>query len=166
MREMGITDERFWDLCAGVVRERKLKKRITAANVKSYYRKHKADLKLIQYFLVEVPGEAGRKDAAALADKAGLMAAVQSLARRRNRRGWQGTLTSQRARDLPPWLSGAAVDSVLGPVTVDGRSWMAEILRHQEAKLNRATRAHIENLLFQEWLEDKRREAEIQWHWM
>ncbi|GAA2870412.1 hypothetical protein GCM10010517_30620 [Streptosporangium fragile] len=68
-----------------------------------------------------------------------------------------------RRRDLP--AVAAAEGDVLGPFPLEDGFAVVRVLQVRPAVLDDATRALIEERLFDEWLADRRREAVIEWFW-
>ena len=77
-----------------------------------------------------------------------------------------GQLETMYACDFPPTLSSAAAGTIIGPEAEPGGYWVGQVLARRAARLDRATRTNIEDILFRDWLAERRKEAAIRWHWM
>ena len=55
--------------------------------------------------------------------------------------------------------------AVLGPVEDDGMVRVACVIAREAAVLDAAPREHVQQRLFDEWLDERRKRAEIEWHW-
>jgi putative peptide maturation system protein len=71
----------------------------------------------------------------------------------------------QAAEPLAAAVFAAAPGDVIGPVPWDGGHSLLRVLEFAPARLDEPTRREIERLLFDEWLEDRRRAATIEWNW-
>jgi putative peptide maturation system protein len=166
LAEMGMSEQGFEELVAGLVRHQKLEERIGAGRVEPHFERHRRDYDRLQFFRVETPEAATAEQLAQAASKDGLLVATQGLLAGTGAGGLRGWLDLGLARDLPPALAGAAAGSVVGPVAGTGGHWVAEVLARQAAVLDAPTRAAIQDVLLREWLAERRSTATVQWHWM
>jgi len=68
---------------------------------------------------------------------------------------------AQLPRAIAERAFGSDAGAVMGPLEVDKQFYVIKIEEVYPAELNDGTRARIERLLFDEWLADKRRQADV-----
>jgi putative peptide maturation system protein len=74
----------------------------------------------------------------------------------------------ERRKAAPPLrepLFAAASGQIVGPVPVDDSYALFKVLAKVPARLDARTRAAIKDVLFEEWLAERRRTARIEWNW-
>ena len=59
----------------------------------------------------------------------------------------------------------AAPGELLEPIHLDNGYVIVRVLSQTPARLDSATRAAIKELVFEDWLEERRRAARIEWYW-
>jgi parvulin-like peptidyl-prolyl isomerase len=59
----------------------------------------------------------------------------------------------------------AAAGDVVGPVRADDGYAVVRVLDFVPARLDEPTRRTITKLLFEAWLEERRRSARVEWNW-
>src|SRR5262249_8812559 len=62
-------------------------------------------------------------------------------------------------------LFSAAAGQIVGPVAFENGSALVRILATAPAKLDEETRTAIKDILFDEWLAQRRSAARIDWYW-
>jgi hypothetical protein len=62
-------------------------------------------------------------------------------------------------------LFGPPSQPAAGPVAVGGASRTTIVLGYHPARFDEATRAACQDLLFEAWLEERRRAASVEWQW-
>src|SRR5205823_2091797 len=62
-------------------------------------------------------------------------------------------------------LFSARAGEVLGPIPLDSSFSLIQVLAQTPASLDDRTREAIKRLLFENWLEERRRTAKIEWLW-
>jgi parvulin-like peptidyl-prolyl isomerase len=55
---------------------------------------------------------------------------------------------------------------IIGPERSSDGYWVAQLLERRAGRLDGSTRARIEDLLFKDWLAERRKRATIRWHWI
>jgi hypothetical protein len=78
----------------------------------------------------------------------------------------KGELATVFARELPPAFAGASPNAIIGPERSPHGYWVGELQKRKGARLDARTRNSIEDLLFQEWLAERRKQATVRWHWL
>ncbi|HKG95344.1 MAG TPA: TIGR04500 family putative peptide maturation system protein [Gemmatimonadaceae bacterium] len=165
LARLGWSVELFQSLIENGVRARKLRERVTAAEVEPHFHAHRGDFDLVRVFRAETASAEDARRLAALAAVDGLLAAA-GRADGVSGGGVAGTLATARAHELPPELAGAPVGRVVGPMAARGRHWVGEVLGRSEATLDAATRAAVRDVLFRRWLDARRAEHAVRWHWL
>jgi hypothetical protein len=79
------------------------------------------------------------------------------------RTGRSGDLVCRRRRDLPRWSWSPG--EVVGPVEMDGETWMVCTLWIRESELNDTTRRVVEQVAWRDWLARQRQAARVDWNW-
>jgi hypothetical protein len=77
-----------------------------------------------------------------------------------------GQLATKLARDLPPEFAGASPGMIIGPKRSAEGYWVGQLLQRRAARFDDSTRARIEDLVFEDWLAERRKHASIRWHWV
>lgn len=77
-----------------------------------------------------------------------------------------GQLATKHARELPPEFAGAFPDMILGPKRSAEGYWVGQLLQRRAARFDDSTQARIEDLVFEDWLAERRKHASIRWHWV
>lgn len=170
----GITQERLELFVADRAKLRKLRAQVTHGRIEAWFEQHREELAPVVLAVVAV---ADRAQADALRARAGdseaglLRAACDRMVASLGSAGSYGQelLQTRRRWELPPNLAHAVcsqpVGTVLGPVEDDGMFRVACVIAREAAVLDAATREHVEQRLFDEWLDERRGRAEIEWYW-
>ena len=166
LEEMSISIERFEDLLRFGVQVRKLKERVAGERVAAYFDSHAALYDTIQFFRVDAKDEEHIRRLADAARTEGFWPALQAWSTEARGVGVRGSLASQYALEAPPAVSAAEPGTILGPLADGQRHWMAAILGRLAGRLDEQTRAAIRDVLFEEWLAERRAGADVRWHWM
>jgi putative peptide maturation system protein len=166
LSETGVSEERFWELCAGVAHERKLRQRVTRHRIKPYFRDHHRSLDIILLLRVVAKSRSSAAKLLHAARKQGLLRALADWMDGRTASLLDTRLVRCRALDLDTELESASVGAVVGPTRAEGGHCVVQILGRQSAVLDATTRREIQQRLFSEWLSQRRQAATIQWHWM
>ena len=166
LRELRLSVERFQEILTWGIQARKLQAHVTESEEEPYFKAHRQELALIQIFQAGTRTQSVAKQLVKTAQQEGLLSATGTLISSRGSQEIAGSLAWQRMYELPPMLAHASIGTVVGPTKDGSRYWVAEVLGKQEAKLDAETRAVIRASLFQQWLADRRNEANVQWHWM
>lgn len=174
LRRHGLTQERLEMFVADRVRLRQLRAQVTHDGIEGWFEQHREELAAVVLAVVAV---ADRAQADALRARAGdteaglLRAACDRMVASLGSAGSYGQelLQTRRLWELPPNLAHEAcsrpVGTVLGPVEDDGMFRVACVIAREAAVLDAATHEHVEQRLFDEWLDERRKRAEIEWYW-
>jgi putative peptide maturation system protein len=171
LQAQGLTHERFEEL---VLEERllaRLRARIAAGRVESAFAARRGQLEVARVARLDGAGEAearalhrriagGEVDLLAAAAErfaAGGGAAPSLFATLRRCDAAQDPLAAA--------VFAAAPGDLVGPVRVGAEWTLARVLSVTPAELDAPTRARVEELLFEEWLAERRRTAIIDWNW-
>jgi putative peptide maturation system protein len=170
----GMTHESLERYVANDALLARLRDRIAADGVEQYFRQHPGDFDTARVARLEVADErrarelaeqirAGRLDFLAAAErcffeaaergappKAGLLAVIERR---------------QAAPALREQLFAAAPGQLIGPVPIETGHALLRVLAIVPARLDGRTRAVIKDILFDDWLAERRRAARIEWCW-
>jgi putative peptide maturation system protein len=150
-----------------------LRERLTADRVGDYFERHHADFDVAHVAVICFP-DPGSARQAYLSVRAGTVeffALAQSRFLEQAAMGSDEPTTSllqtlQRGRRPTPMCASvfeAAVGDLVGPIDADGCSSVVRVLGFAPASLDDRTRAMIQGLLFDEWLQGQRQTADIEW---
>jgi putative peptide maturation system protein len=150
-----------------------LRRRVTAARVAPYWAAHRADFDAAGIARIDFADEA---EAHCVAEqiRAGGRDFFETAQHRFLAAGGRGDearplLVRVRRREMPAVLAAAVFAAspgdVVGPVFAGDGFAVVRVLAHHPADLDAATRRAVEHLLFDEWLEERRRHAVIEWNW-
>jgi putative peptide maturation system protein len=152
----------------------KLRDRIAAGGVEEYFRQHPGDFDTARVARLEVADECrareladeirgGRLDFFAVAERCFFETAERGAPPQ------TGQLALIERRHAAPALReplfAAAPGQLIGPVPVEGGCALLRVLAILPARLDGRTRTAIKNVLFDEWLAERRRAARIEWCW-
>jgi putative peptide maturation system protein len=103
---------------------------------------------------------------ASRAREVGLLAAVQTIAMDGSAHTGrlQARLSAQRRRELAPSLRAAKPGTIVGPFSVSGGFAIAQVLHGCPARFDADTQAAIEDKLFDDWLDERRRTLDVRWY--
>src|SRR5262245_39178349 len=113
LEEMGLSMEQFQSRLRGAVQIRKLKERVTADDIETYFEAHRKSFDFIRYFQVETRSQATASELAATAREVGLLAATQKLMVNAEAQVSTGSLCFQRAFELHSALNTTAAGVVV-----------------------------------------------------
>ncbi|MFY0568498.1 TIGR04500 family putative peptide maturation system protein [Archangium lansingense] len=165
LEELGLSQVRFEELIEKTAQSRKVRERVVAERLVSYFEAHRTDYDQVRLFEVNAPTAALTERMVAMAREIGLLAATEAMSREDSVR-LEGSLTTRFAGALHPALRVAQQGTVIGPYGAGARSWVAQIHGREEARLEGATREAVQEAAFQEWLVEQRAVATVCWHWM
>jgi len=159
--DAGLTMNGLRALMEQRARTRKFRHGIITERVRPYFDARKRDFDVLTIFHVEAPSRADGRALANAAQSSGLWAAVNDGSRfaRLN-----GRREIRYQHDLPDFAD-AGVNTVIGPEPFGKGFRVGQLLGRKAARFDRPTRAHIEDLLFLEWLSERRKKAKVEWHW-
>jgi putative peptide maturation system protein len=174
MERRGMTQDRLERLVADEATVAKLRERVTAGRVEEYFAVHRADFDTACIARMELPDEesahrtleqirSGAVDWHAEAQRRFLLAAERSpdppgdlfaVVQRR-----------QASPELRAAIFAAAPGDLVGPVHTEEGFAVVRVLSITPARLDEATHAAIQKVLFEEWLAERRAAARIEWNW-
>jgi putative peptide maturation system protein len=164
----GMSVEALERLVTGEMLVARLRERVTAGQVETYFEEHRHDFDtaLVARFDVRDVTEATSIISEIRAGRLDFYAAAERQARRQT---GAAPMFEQVRRDASSALATAAFDAAIGelvgPVVADPGLTIARVLDRVAAVLDAPTRLAVERCLFDEWLEARRREARIEWFW-
>jgi len=120
----------------------------------------------VQTFRAEVATEIEASKLANSGRGRGLLAAVQEHLASAHASHIEGSLLRQRAYKLPASLASAADGEIVGPLRDGPLYVVAQVLLRQSTELDWETCEAVREKLFREWLLERRRQVNCQWHWM
>jgi len=169
----GMTHERLERYVAESAIVPKLRDRIAEGRVEEYFRHHQGDFDLARIARLGPVSErralelsrqirAGTQDFFAAAERVFLESAEQS--------DHQGNLFAtierrQAESQLCELIFNAAPGELVGPVAADNGYVLVRVLEIVPAQLDDRTRAAIKSTLFENWLAESRKAADIEWFW-
>ena len=162
--DMHLTMASLRDLVAENLRMRKFRQSVTAEHVRPYFARHGADFERLTIMRLDAVPQTAAQSLAARWRRSGHCPVVDAKYLAASEAA--GTLQTLYARDAPPEFSGQPSGAVVGPVRAGRVFWIGQLLRRKPGRLDRPTRARIEQLLFAEWLAEQKRHATIRWHWV
>jgi putative peptide maturation system protein len=170
MAERGLDHERLERLVIDNVTGKKLRRRVAEGKVAGFFEHRQAELDCAQVLRLELGDEtrARRLVPRLRGGELELHAAAEAelVATSEPARLEFTTLRRGVARDpLGAAVFAAHVGDFVGPIR-EGRSFVvARVLGFRSALADDATRAAIEQILFDEWLAERRSRATVTWHW-
>jgi putative peptide maturation system protein len=152
----------------------KLRDRIAADRVEEYFRQHSGDFDTAWIARLEVTDEseahelaeqirAGRQEFFAAAARCYVDSA--RLAKPPAAALFAEIERREAAATLREHLFAAAPGQLVGPVTVESGQALLRVLEIVPARLDDRTRAAIKHILFEGWLAERRKAAQIEWCW-
>jgi putative peptide maturation system protein len=174
MERYGMTHKQLEHYIADEAIIVKLRDRITARHIEDYFETHRPDFETARIARIEF----GDKDSAARAierirtDEEDFYEVAQRnfLSRTERSETAPGEIfaiirRSQEPSELEAAVFAAAPGEALGPIrSADGYS-VIRVLSFTPPRLDEPTRNTIKKILFEEWLEERRRAARIEWFW-
>jgi putative peptide maturation system protein len=169
MQDHGVSHEQLEQLALDSLTYEKLRARVTEGLVERYFEDHRAELDTVFVAQLECVDEAsaGRLASAIAAGATGFFEAAQQqfLATPAQVRIAFATVRRRDAGVLAGAIFAAAVGDLVGPTRVGDRSLITRVLSRIPARLDEPTRAAVTSLVFEDWLAERRRTAEITWFW-
>jgi putative peptide maturation system protein len=160
LQENGLDQSQLESSLADEVAVRKLRDHVARGQEEDYFAEHRQDLTMATILRLELSDHA---EALELADRLSSRSSpLEAMA------GATGTLVEVRRRDLDPTIAESLFDqqaTVTGPVEEGNRHVVLCVLDRREAELDASTLALVRNILFEQWLEERRQAASIAWLW-
>jgi putative peptide maturation system protein len=169
MEQRNLTQEKLECLVAELAEFSALRERVTAGKVEAYFAAHRSDFDTASFAQFSVP-DADRAHEIAAQIRIGT---VDFYAAAEHCFAEHGPTASEVfktvSRGQASWELYAAfaeaTGTVLGPLPQGEGYVIVRVLSHTPARLNEPTQATIKELIFEEWLEERRRAATIEWYW-
>jgi putative peptide maturation system protein len=169
MARRGLTQEKLECLVSELAMVARLRDRVTAGRVDGYFAAHRADFDTVSlaYFAV---ADADRARPIAEQVHSGAVDFYEAAQRSFLSAGLAASdlFTTVRRGQAPPELSAAfaaAPGAILGPLPWGEGYAIVRVLSGTPARLDGPTRAAVQDLLFEAWLEERRQAATIEWYW-
>jgi putative peptide maturation system protein len=164
MRQRGLTDTQLESLIEDNLRVARLRERCVGGRVAAYFEAHHRDFDTAEVAKLECADEtlAHRIHRQIVSGQASFWEAAE-------RHAVKLTVETVRFRECPverrrTFFEATAGDVVAPMPSASGYS-VARVMRLTPARLDEATAAAIQRLLFDEWLAERRRAARIEWYW-
>jgi putative peptide maturation system protein len=169
LREHGTSQVQLESHLRGEVAQEQLRRRVAAGREEEYFRDHRAGFDRAHVARIEV---AERDLAERLHDRLRREPAMflQAAQERFLAGGGEESLfVTLSRRELGAEAAGAVFAAepgqVVGPIASGEGHALVQVLRVLPAELDAATRQEIQGILFEEWLEERRRAARVEWFW-
>jgi hypothetical protein len=147
------------------VQVRKVRQRVIAEHIEDYFDTHRAAYDLVRTFEVWVPGQELAVRLATEARGQGLLGALDRVMRDPVVPAINAVYSTRHAGVLRQALGAADSSQIIGPSFQRPHFHVAQVYDRQDARLEGETRVVVEEAVFQEWLEEQRTAATVQWHW-
>jgi putative peptide maturation system protein len=173
MERHGMTQDSLERLVGHEASVAKLRDHVTAGRVEGYFQEHRADFDTATIARIEFADEESASRARARIDS-GEMSFLEAAQRRfleaeRAGRSPCETFSLMQRRQAPDDLAAAvfsaAPGDVVGPVRSGADHTIVQVLAFAPARLDEPTRGAVKAVLFEDWLEEGRRRATIDWYW-
>ncbi|HYR42858.1 MAG TPA: TIGR04500 family putative peptide maturation system protein [Terriglobia bacterium] len=173
MERRGVTHPELEQLVASQASIAKLRDRLVANQVQDYFSAHAAgfDIAFIARLVLSDEAAAVEICESIRCGRLNFFEAAQSrfMTTKRSREATSDLFTTIRRREAASELGSAlfesAPGSVIGPVRDKDGYVIIRVLSIDRADLDEPTRNMIKNILFEEWLEQRRSAAAIDWLW-
>ena len=149
-----------------------LKQRIAGGREEAWFQTHREELDELSTVTVrheEAPWLRSLKTAVLEAGPAGSLLPVQRAVQADGLHPTQLTFGRMRREGVRPEvrsaLFGASPESVVGPLAGERGFELLIVLARHPARFDEATRTACRDALFEAWLEERRRQARIEWFW-
>jgi putative peptide maturation system protein len=167
MEQRSLTQEKLECLVAELAQIAALRDRVTADRVDEYFAAHRADFDVV--FLAQI-AVANAEQAQQIADRIRGGVDFYDAAEQCYQTGTAtaAALLTVRRREAAPELEAAFAareGSVLGPVQGGDIHLIARVISHAPARMDATTKNAVQDFLFEEWLEDRRRASTVEWYW-
>jgi putative peptide maturation system protein len=174
LAQHGMSQEKLEEYVSEFAIVPKLRDRIAASRVEEYFSQHSAEFDAARVARFEVADEGQARDLAeqirtgaqdffVAAERAFFEAAERGVPLKANlfarieRRQAEPALRDQ--------LFAAAPGQVLGPVAAESGNALVRLLALIPARLDEHTRTAIKDILFRDWLSERRQASRIEWCW-
>jgi putative peptide maturation system protein len=174
MERRGLTHEKLERLVGDEATVTKLRDRVAGGRVDAYFAEHRADFDVARIARVPFPDkESALRTVRQI--RGGEVDFYEAAEGRFLTAGGRPSpasavlFTEVLRRDTPPELAAAvfaaAPGDLLGPVPAEEGWAVVRVLSVTPARLDQETRLAIKKTLFEEWLDERRQAARIEWSW-
>jgi len=169
MKQRGVTQEKLEGLVTELAQIAALRDRVTADQVDEYFAAHRADFDAVSVaqFIV-----AGADEARRIADEirrggVDFYAAAERSVTAGRSVGSDFFATVRRGKAPPELIAAFAAEpgTVVGPVPRDDGYVILRVLSHMTARPDGPTRAAVQDVLFEKWLEERCAASTVEWYW-
>lgn len=169
MRDHGTTQVQLETHLRDQVAQEKLRERVAAGREEAYFHDHRADFDRVQVarLFVSDQAEARRLHEQLRGDPAQFLSEAQRCFLAQGQ-GGDLFVTLQRRElhaEQAEVLFATEPGQVAAPVPSGEGYDLVQVLGFVPARLDAATRQQITGILFEQWLEDQRRGARVEWFW-
>jgi putative peptide maturation system protein len=173
MERRGVTHQEFEHVATSQAILAKLKDKIAGQRVEEYFASHGSgfDTAYVEQLGVSDQAAAGRLAARIRRGTLDFATAARTLfvAAKQERNEVPQFFGAIQRREAPQEIRAALFDatpgSIVGPVFQGNHYVLFHVVDIVQAELNDSTRDAIKQTLFQEWLEERRQAANIEWLW-
>ena len=168
MEQRGLTQEKLEGLVAELAQLAALRDRVTAGRVDDYFAAHRTDFDTVSVSQFAV-ADADRARRIADEIRSGALdfyAAAEGISWKRGR--LPSLFVTLRRGQAPPELIAALAaepGAVVGPVRRGEAYVISRVLSNTPARLDAPTRAAVQDVLLETWLEDRRADSTVEWYW-
>ena len=172
MERHGLTQEKLERLVGEHAKVDRLRARVAAGRVEDYFEAHRADFETACIARIEYSDEASARSAyeqisAGAVDffEAAQRSFLDASARGAPHHTFQLIQRGAGHADVSSAVFAAKPGELLGPWSTETGCALILALSRSPARLDQRTWSAIEQLLFDEWLAERRRTARIEWYW-
>jgi putative peptide maturation system protein len=170
LQERGMTHGQLEQLAADNLTGLRLREKIARGRVDSYFEAHRSefDCAHIARFECDLEETALTLRHRVNEEKQDFLEATRDLFPPSPRFA-RYFFTTLRRREVLPELAAAVFEAepgaLVGPTSIDGGYALTHVLALSPARLDDWARAAIQQLLFDEWLAERRQRAHVTWYW-
>ena len=170
----GTTQEKLEGLVAGEAVVGKLRDQLTAGQVEAYFQQHQARFESASVAQIVYPDrEAAQQSSAQIqAGQLDFYAAAQqrflagtSPGAGSSQQFFSVVRRGELEEEAAAAIFSARPDDVIGPVRMGEGFNLVRVLALEKPRLDEATREAIKKILFDNWLEERRQAANVEWLW-
>jgi len=174
MERRGMTQEKLEQLVGEHAKVAKLRARVAAGLVEAYFEAHRADFDSACIARIDFSdeGSAQRTYEQISSGAVGFFEAAQGSFLDASARGaphcngmFQLIQRGQGHADVSSAVFATDAGELLRPLSTETGYAVIRVLGRSPARLDERTRGAIEQLLFDEWLAERRQTARIEWYW-
>jgi putative peptide maturation system protein len=171
MKDRGLTHERFETLVKDYASIAMLRKRVAAGRAEAYFQQHQSTFESAQVAYVILADWQSMQNMfeSITQQKVSFFGALEKqLVDNPQHIIEQSLLQRSYYQDWPlpkDKIFAASIGEVLEPIEIDTGFALIKVINRNSATLTPDIEMTIQHLLFQEWLDDKRQAASIEWYW-